>query len=105
MAPPLTKCRIRRENLAFAGTGGVSRVCRSRHFEPAFCDHTTGRVELARYSNGAAAPMHVMDGLPADWVLERDAAGRPCALRPDIEAGFLHDGRFYTREQAACAVA
>lgn len=98
---PMTRNRMRRENLAFAGTGGVSPVSRKACFEPAFRDDSTGRVELSRYASGALAPMHLMDGLPAEWVLERDPDGRACALKASIVAGFVRDGEFYTREQAA----
>lgn len=101
MAPPLTRNRIRRENLAFAGTGGVSPENRCCRFEAAFRDDATGRVELSRYGNGAFAPMHLIDGLPPEWILDRDADGRPTALLPSVVAGFLRDGRFFTREQAA----
>lgn len=101
MAPTLTQNRIRRENLAFAGTGGVSPENRCCRFEPAFRDEDTGRVELARYANGHTAPMHLMDGLPAEWIFARDAEGRVSALKPGIVAGFVRDGEFYTREQAA----
>lgn len=101
MAPPLTRNRIRRENLAFAGTGGVSPENRCRRFTPAFRDEVTGRVEPSRYADGALAPMHLIDGLPREWICAWDAQGRPAALRPGIVAGFLRDGRFYTREQAA----
>jgi len=98
---PMTRNRMRRENLAFAGTGGVSQVSRQAAFEPAFRDDATGRVELSRYASGAVAPMHLMDGLPADWVVERDSAGRACALKASVVAGFVRNGEFYTREQAA----
>ncbi|MFU8815113.1 MAG: hypothetical protein ACNA7W_07190 [Pseudomonadales bacterium] len=101
MAPPLTKKRIHRENLAFAGTGGVSAVNRCSRFEPAFRDEATGRVEVARFSDGRRAPMHLIDGLPAEWVEARDEHGRACALKPDIIAGFVRDGAFYTRDEAA----
>lgn len=101
MAPPLTRNRIRRDNLAFAGTGGISPENRCRRFAPAFRDESTGRVELSRYANGLLAPMHLIDGLPREWIGTRDAEGRPSALRPSIVAGFVRDGRFYTREQAA----
>lgn len=104
MAPLLTRQRIRRENLAFAGTGGVSAENRCRRFEPAFRDEATGRVELSRYANGALAPMHLIDGLPDEWIRERDDAGRARALKSTIATGFVRDGRFYTREQAACLV-
>ena len=101
MAPPLTRNRIRRENLAFTGTGGVSPENRYRRFAPAFRDEATGQVELSRYANGALAPMHLIDGLPWDWVCACDEQGRPSALKATIVAGFVRDGRFYTREQAA----
>lgn len=101
MAPPLTKSRIRQENLAFAGTGGVSAENRCSRFEPAFRDEATGRVEVSRFSDGSPAPMHLMDGLPADWVDCRDEHGRPCTLKADVVAGFIRDGEFYTRDEAA----
>lgn len=101
MAPPLTRNRIRRENLAFAGTGGVSPENGCRRFTPAFRDEATGQVELSRYADGDLAPMHLIDGLPGDWICARDGQGRPSALKPTVVAGFVRDGRFYTREQAA----
>jgi hypothetical protein len=101
MSPPLTKSRIRRENLAFAGTGGVSAENRCERFEPAFRDEATGRVEVSRFSDGNPAPMHLMDGLPEDWVDTRDENGRACSLKHTIVAGFVRDGAFYTREEAA----
>ncbi|MEQ8860315.1 MAG: hypothetical protein RIC56_16880 [Pseudomonadales bacterium] len=104
MAPPLTRDRIRRDNLAFAGTGGVSQVSRRCCFEAAFRDDATGRVELSRYANGSVAPMHLMDGVPAEWVIERDERGCIRALKASIVAGFVRDGKFYTRDEAACVL-
>jgi hypothetical protein len=49
------------------------------------------------------APIHLLCGLPAEWVVSRDAAGGVSAVKPSIVAGFLRDGRFYTREEAARA--
>jgi len=37
-------------------------------------------------------------------MLERDRLGRVTTLREGIIAGFLRDGVFYTREQAALAL-
>lgn len=104
MLMPLTQRRLHRENLAFAGTGGVSAGNRCGRFHPAFRDEGTGQVERARFADGSPAPMHVLDGLPDAWVDERDAQGRPCSARPGIVAGFVRDGQFYTREQAAAAL-
>ncbi|MEQ8483877.1 MAG: AMP-binding protein [Pseudomonadales bacterium] len=102
---PMTRGQLHRDNLAFAGTGGVSAGNRCARFHPAFRDAATGQVERARFADGSAAPMHVLDGLPDAWVAERDVHGNPCTLRPGIVAGFVRDGVFYTREQAAAAVA
>lgn len=96
----LTDERLRRENLAFAGTRGVSANNWAFGFVPAFRDTDTGRVEIARLANGRPAPMHIIEGLPTDWAAAR-VDGRVCALKASIVAGFLRNGVFYTREEAA----
>ena len=93
--------QLRDENETFAGTGGVSHNnCRAR-FVPAFRDAATGRVERARMADGAPAPMHLFCCLPEEWVAERDPNGEIVALIDSVTAGFLRDGEFYTREEAA----
>ena len=99
----LTTETLRKENLAFVGTGGVSEENRDGGFRPAFYDVATGRAELARFADGRPAPMHLLDGLPEEWAVERDAAGRIRAIKDSVIAGFVRDGFFYTREQAAQA--
>jgi hypothetical protein len=95
--------RLRRDNLAFAGTRGVSEHAGKARFVPAFKDLETGRVELACFSCGSPAPMHVISCLPDEWAAERDAAGEIVRLKESVIAGFVRDGRFYTREEAATA--
>jgi hypothetical protein len=99
----MTNETLRKENLAFVGTGGVSQQNRSRGFVPAFFDLETGRGEVARFADGRIAPMHLLDGLPAEWVVERSSCGRITAIKESVVAGFIRDGYFYTREQAAAA--
>ena len=99
----LTRETLRKQNLAFVGTGGVSDENRSSGFRPAFFDTVTGRAVLARFGDGRPAPMHLLEGLPDEWVAERDAAGRVRAIKDSVIAGFVRNGRFYTREQAAAA--
>lgn len=96
--------RLRAENLAYAGTGGVSQKNRCDGFSPAYLDTRTGVALPSRYADGAPAPVHVLDGLPSHWVDERDARGRVVKARPGIIAGFLRGGCFYTRDQAALRV-
>lgn len=88
-----------RENVQFAATGGVSENNRGSGFIPAFKDMATGRTYRSRFANGAPAPIHVLDGLPAELVIGRD--GDTVALRSALISGFLRDGRFLTREEAA----
>lgn len=96
--------RLIRDKVAHVGSGGVSENNRNCGFRAAFRNQDSGCVVLARFKNGALAPMHLLDGLPEAWVLERDAcSGRVMAVKPSVIAGFLCQGRFYTREQAAAA--
>lgn len=104
MSRMFTAMRLQQENLAFAGTGGVSQNNRKLCFQPGFRDSATGRIELARYEDGSLAPMHLLSGLPEDWIVQRDAAGAPVAVLTTIVAGFVRDSIFYTREEAAALV-
>lgn len=93
--------KLRAENEAFGGTGGVSRNNARAGFLPAFRDIDSGRVEIPRLENGDPAPMHLLCGLPDEWVADRDEHGRIVAVRDSVVAGFVRDGVFYTREEAA----
>ena len=104
-ATPYTPCNLRRENARYGDGGGVSRHNRAYGFLPAFLDHVSGRVYRACFANGSPAPIHLLDGLPDEVVIRRDARGRVVAVRSGIEAGFLHGERFYSRRQAAALLA
>jgi hypothetical protein len=89
------------ENEAFAGTGGISSNNREARFVPAFREDRSGRVEVARHENGQPAAMHLLCCLPEEWVTGRDEKGRIVAVLDSVEAGFLRDGVFFTRAEAA----
>jgi len=105
MNQQLAGTSLRQENLEFAGTGGVSAGNSAAGFIPAFCDTATGRVEPSRFTNGELAPMHLLAGLPGEWVVARGKANQVIAIKETVIAGFLRGGMFYTRKQAAQAVA
>ena len=84
-----TEARLKRENRAFFGTPGVSHGNSGYGFIPAFCDSITGRVEISRFQNGKPATIHMIEGLPASWVVERDASSKVIAVRHSIVAGFV----------------
>jgi hypothetical protein len=94
-----------RESARFRGTGGVSEENRGLGFGPAFLDGATGIVHRSRFADGRPAPFHLLDGLPPEVIAGRDERGRVTAVKGSLVAGFLRCGRFYTREQAAAAVA
>lgn len=96
-----TQERLRQENETYAGTGGVSENNAQARFLPAFREQVSGRIELARMEDGRSAPMHLLCGLPDDWVTQRDTDGRIIALKDSVIAGFVRDGDFFTREEAA----
>jgi hypothetical protein len=101
----MTQQVLRLETSNFLGTGGVSAGNRSDGFRPAFLDTDTNTAYLSRFSDGHPAPFHLLDGLPDELVLQRNASGRVKAVKPAVASGFVRAGRFYSREEAAHAVA
>ncbi len=101
MARLMTTEVLRKENLDYVGTGGVSQENHSSGFLPAFYDLLTGCGHFSRFVNGTLAPIHVLDGLPEEWIIERDQSGKVHSVKDSVIAGFIRDGYFYTREQAA----
>jgi len=101
----LSNQALAQQNHVFRSTGGVSRGNREQGFRPAFLDQSTGTRYLSRFADGRVAPLHVLDGLPDELIVERGMNGHVMTARDCVIAGFLRGGLFYTREQAARAVA
>tara|TARA_R110002072_G_scaffold1780_5_gene14661 strand:- start:4819 stop:5118 length:300 start_codon:yes stop_codon:yes gene_type:complete len=97
----MNKHTLHYENLAFAGTRGVSENNTRSGFRPAFLDKTTGCIELARLANGKPAAMHLICWLPRDWGSCFDEDGSIESLKAGVVAGFELDGVFYTRDEVA----
>jgi hypothetical protein len=97
----LTKISLALETNRYRGTGGVSENNRSLGFQPAFIDRETGTVHWSRFPDGRLAPCHLLDGLPAELVRARDEQGRVTRVKSSVLSGFVHEGRFYTRDEAA----
>jgi len=101
---PLSDFELRLENVAYHGTGGVSQNNRQKGFKPAYRNIRTGQTVVSRFADGSQAPVHVLDGVPGDWVVARDDDGRVRRVLATIVSGFVFRGRFYTREAAARAL-
>ncbi len=92
------------EHANYRGTGGTSVENREFGFLPAFRDTRSGRVYRSEYADGRPAPFHSLEGLPDELVVARDRLGRPTQVLGTVIAGFLRDGRFYTRDEALAEV-
>lgn len=85
------------------GSSPTTEAFRTSHenrFQPAFLDTRTNTVHISCYSDGRPAPVHLPGNLPKN--VQRATATNQ-ALPPTAESvvvGFLHNRRFYTREQA-----
>ncbi len=95
---------LKNQNSLFESTHGVSRNNRGAGFIPGYFDRHSGLSVISRFADGRPAPVHVLDGLPDEWIAERDSYGRVAKARAGVVAGFLRNGQFYTREEAARAV-
>jgi hypothetical protein len=104
MKQMLCKAQLRQQNQMYAGTGGVSAENRAQGFVPAFFDTESRTVAISRFANGNPAPIHVLDGLPEEWVVYRDDCGKVRTVKTSVIAGFVCRGTFYTRAQAAVLV-
>lgn len=80
---------------------GSSRSVRPAGFRPAFRDERTGDVYLSRFKDGTSAPMHVLAYLPAELLTDHGASNRPSTLQPFVTSGFVREGVFFDRDQAA----
>jgi hypothetical protein len=101
----MTSKRLRKENHDFDGAGGVSACNHDAGFIPAFCDTATGRVEPSRCMDGSIAPVHLLTGLPREWVVVWGEGNEVLAVKETVIAGFLRTGVFFTRDQAARVLA
>ncbi len=104
MAQPLTQQVLQGETRVYRGSGGISQENGGYGFRPAFLDTLTDSIHLSRFADGRPAPFHSIDGLPEALVLERDRNGKIMAAKPSVISGFVRDGRFYTRDEAATCV-
>lgn len=104
MSRTLSPSVLQRENERFRGSGGVSVENATTGLRPAFLDTKTRRVYLSCFADGRPAPFHLLDGLPARLIAGRDAAGRILSIKASVISGFVRDGRFYSRDEAAALV-
>jgi len=79
--PALTRKTLEDENRRYQGRGGISEETRGLGFLPAYLDSATASIHLSYFRDGRRAPIHLLDGLPEQLVLRRDASGKVIALK------------------------
>lgn len=101
----MSPAQLESENGHYLGSGGRSQENAGIGFRPAFLDPQTRTVYLSRFADGRPAPFHVLDGLPDALIAQRHIDGRVARTRVVMISGFVRGGEFFTRDQAAAAVA
>jgi hypothetical protein len=101
MFKAFTNKELKFQNIVWRGTGALSAENRGHGFIPAFLDAERGEVHPSCYACGGLATIHILDGLPKHLVLANEASGRVSEVKNSVIAGFMREGKFYTREEAA----
>jgi hypothetical protein len=101
----MSRLKVRLENVIHAGTGGRSQENMGLGFRAAFLDVATMTIYRSAFADGRPAPMHLLDGLPDEVVVDRTRSGRVVAAKATLVSGFERNGYFYTRAAAARAAA
>lgn len=105
MAKALTQEDLLTLSQQYQGTCGESQGNRPFGFMPAFRDDDTGKVYLSCQANGIPAPVHLIEGLPDELVLERGDDTKAVAVKPSLLCGFIYQGYFYTRDECIALLA
>ncbi|HUL92287.1 MAG TPA: hypothetical protein VLV56_08045 [Burkholderiales bacterium] len=101
----MNELRLHLENILHAGSGGRSQENAGLGFNAAFLDCDTMTIYRSCFRDGRPAPMHLLDGLPAEVVVHRAPSGRVLAAKASLVSGFERNGFFFTRAAAARAAA
>ncbi|HEX6634258.1 MAG TPA: hypothetical protein VF038_09840 [Usitatibacter sp.] len=97
--------RLARENERYLGAGARSEENFDFGFRPAFFDYASQKLYLSCFASGQSAPIHLLEGLPEEVIVDRAPDGRILSTRASLVAGFERNGAFYTRKAAARALA
>ena len=92
----MSQRQVERQQGAYAQLGGAVFRDASFGFMPAFKNLNTDEVHLCAHPSGELSVVHMLDSLPAYWVDEWGADGRPVNLKSGVIAGFMRFGEFYT---------
>jgi hypothetical protein len=97
----MTVGKLNKEVSQYKGTGGIATEAKEKGFQAGFRDNETGKIYKSLRENGEPSTIHSLDGLPDDLVLKRHQDGDVLEAKSSLEAGFIKEGKFFTRKEAS----
>jgi hypothetical protein len=83
---------------------GEQRLALEHGFQPAFLDFLTQTIHPSVFADGTPAPFHILEGLPAEVVVDRARSGRVVSTKATLLAGYERNGYFFTAPTVARAI-
>ena len=83
---------------------GEQRLALEHGFQPAFFDFLSQTIYPSVFVDGTPAPYHVLEGLPAEVVVDRARSGRVVATKATLLTGYERNGFFYSPTTVARAI-
>jgi hypothetical protein len=83
---------------------GEQRRALEHGFQPAFFDFLTQTMYPSVFADGTPAPFHILEGLPAEVIVDRARSGRVVAVKATLLSGYERNGFFFTSTTVARAI-
>ena len=73
-------------------------------FQPAFFDFLTQTIYISMFADGTPAPFHILEGLPAEVIVDRARSGRVVSTKATLLKGYERNGFFFSPVTVARAI-
>ena len=83
---------------------GEQRLALEHGFQPAFFDFISQTIYPSVFADGTPAPFHILEGLPAEVIVDRARSGRVVSTKATLLTGYERNGFFYTTTAAERAI-
>ena len=83
---------------------GEQRLALEHGFQPAFMDFLTQTIYPSVFADGTPAPFHILEGLPAEVIVDRARSGRVVSTKATLLSGYERNGYFFSPSTVARAI-
>src|SRR5258705_9928674 len=83
---------------------GEQRMALEHGFQPAFFDFLTQTLYPSLFADGTPAPFHILEGLPAEVIVDRARSGRVVSTKATLLRGYERNGFFFAPATVARAI-